>query len=76
MGWNTLAVIVLLSLSGLLRRRYYNVAVVGVLVAMIFIFNAIIGQSFGLRLLGGEMSFATTWALLFLTFATATLFSG
>ena len=76
MGWNTLAVIVLLSLSGLLRRRYYNVAVVGVLVAMIFIFNAIIGQSFGLRLLGGEMSFAATWALLFLTLATATLFTG
>ena len=76
MGWNTLAVIVLLSLSGLQRRRYYNVAVVGVLVAMIFIFNAIIGQSFGLRLLGGEMSFATTWALLFLTLATATLFTG
>ena len=76
MGWNTLAVIVLLSLSGLLRRRYYNVAVVGVLVAMIFIFNSIIGQSFGLRLLGGEMSFATTGALLFLTLATATLFTG
>ena len=74
MGWNTLAVIVLLSLSGLLRRRYYNVAVVGVLVAMTFIFNAIIGQSFGLRLLGGEMSFATTGALLFLTLATATLY--
>ncbi|MFY9319501.1 GGDEF domain-containing protein [Lentibacter algarum] len=76
MGWNTLAVIVLLSLSGLIRRRYYNVAAVGVLVSMIFIFNAIIGQSFGLRLLGGEMSFATTGALLFLTLATATLFTG
>ena len=75
-GWNTLAVIVLLSLSGLLRRHYYNFAVVGLLVAMIFIFNSIIGQSFGLRLLGGEMSFATTWALLFLTLATATLFTG
>ena len=76
MGWNTLAVIVLLSLSGLIRRRYYNFVAVGVLVSMIFIFNSMIGQSLGLRLLGGEMSFATTWALLFLTFATATLFSG
>ena len=76
MGWNTLAVIVLLSLSGLIRRRYYNFAAVGVLVSMIFIFNSMIGQSLGLRLLGGEMSFATTWALLFLTFATATLFTG
>ena len=76
MGWNTLAVIVLLSLSGLIRQRYYNVAAVGVLVSMIFIFNSMIGQSFGLRLLGGEMSFATTWALLLLTFATATLFTG
>ena len=76
MGWNTLAVIVLLSLSGLIRRRYYNFVAVGVLVSMIFIFNSMIGQSLGLRLLGGEMSFATTWALLILTFATATLFSG
>jgi len=76
MGWNTLAVIVLLSLAGLLRRRAYNVATVSTLVSMVFIFNAIIGQSFGLRLLGGEMSFATTGALLFLTLATATLFTG
>ncbi|WP_282058617.1 GGDEF domain-containing protein [Lentibacter algarum] len=76
MGWNTLAVIVLLSLAGLLRRRAYNVATVSTLVSMVFIFNAIIGQSFGLRLIGGEMSFATTGALLFLTLATATLFTG
>ncbi len=76
MGWNTLAVIVLLSLAGLLRRRAYNVATVSTLVSMVFIFNAIIGQSFGLRLISGEMSFATTGALLFLTLATATLFTG
>lgn len=76
MGWNTLAVIVLLSLAGLLRRRAYNVATVSTLVSMVFIFNAIIGQSFGLPLIGGEMSFATTGALLFLTLATATLFTG
>ncbi len=76
MGWNTFTVILLLSLAGLLRRRYYNVAAVGILVSMMFIFNAIIGQSFGLRLISGEMSFATTGALLFLTLATATLFTG
>ena len=42
MGWNTLAVIVLLSLSGLIRRRYYNFVAVGVLVSMIFIVNSMI----------------------------------
>lgn len=74
MGFDTYFVITLLTLANLLARPFYKTGAAMALTAFVILFNSMLGYSFGLSYLSGQMAFGSMTALMLLTLATLTLF--
>ena len=74
MGFDTNFVITLLAVANLVSHSFYKTGAAMALAAFVILFNSMLGYSFGMSYLSGQMAFGSMIALMLLSCATLTLF--